>query len=102
MGKLTEFVNNALSVEVQTYVSDKMGEVKFEKGVVTGARLRAVTHIAPDGRVQAVAPAAGEGGVDEALWKVHDAMVTQARANREAMIKVAASAAKGLLDTLKP
>jgi hypothetical protein len=102
MGKLTEFVNNALSVEVRTYVSDRIDDVKFDRGEVVGAHLRAVTHIAPDGRVQAVVPAASEGGVDEALWKVHDSMVTQARANREALLRVAASAAKGLLDTLKP
>jgi hypothetical protein len=105
VNKLGEFLSNALedasSLEVATYVSDNMAEVKYEKGAFTGGKLRALTHIKIDGDTMICVPEE-EGEVDTALWQIHMDMVQQAQASRAELLKTAISAATGLVSLLKP
>ncbi len=105
VGRLGEFLGKALdeatSLEVSTYVSEDMSEVKFEGGRFTGAQLRAMTRIEIDGDTLICVPET-DGEVDMALWKVHTDMVQQAQASRTELLKTVVSAATGLVDLLKP
>jgi hypothetical protein len=105
IGNLGEFLNKALdeatSLEVSTYVSDDMSEVKFEGGRFTGAQLRALTRIEIDGDTLICVPESG-GELDTELWKIHMDMVQQAQTSRTELLKTVVSAATGLVDLLKP
>jgi hypothetical protein len=105
VGKLGQFLGKALdeatSLEVATYVSDDMSQVKYEAGRFSGARLRALTRIEIDGDSLICVPEA-EGEVDAALWKIHMDMVQQAQVSRAELLKTVVSAATGLVDLLKP
>jgi hypothetical protein len=105
VGKLGQFLGKALdeatSLEVSTYVSDDMSQVKYEAGRFSGARLRALTRIEIDGDSLICVPEA-EGEVDAALWKIHMDMVQQAQVSRAELLKTVVSAATGLVDLLKP
>ena len=105
VNKLGEFLSNALedaaSLEVATYVSEDMAEVKYEKGTFTGGRLRALTHIKIDGDTMICVPEE-EGEVDTALWQIHMDMVQQAQVSRAELLKTAISAATGLVNLIKP
>lgn len=98
---LEQAVDNATSLEVRTYVSDRLDEVKYEKGAFTGAvKLRALTRVNLDGdAVVCVPEQAGE--IDEALWTIHADMVKRALANRAEMMQAAVSAASNLLKSLQ-
>lgn len=105
VGKLGQFLGKALdeatSLEVSTYVSDDMSQVKYEAGRFSGARLRALTRIEIDGDSLICVPET-EGEVDTALWKIHMDMVQQAQLSRAELLKTVVSAATGLVDLLKP
>ena len=105
VGKLGQFLSKALdeatSLEVSTYVSDDMSQVRYEAGRFSGARLRALTRIEIDGDSLICVPEA-EGEVDTALWKIHMDMVQQAQVSRAELLKTVVSAATGLVDLLKP
>lgn len=100
---LQQAVDNTTSLEVSTYTSDDMTGVTYSvtSGKFEGtAKLRALTRIAFDGDTVICVPEK-EGKVDEALWKIHVDMVQQAQTHRAELLKVLASTAAGLLDTLK-
>jgi hypothetical protein len=103
--KLGDFLGKALdeatSLEVSTYVSEDMSEVRYEGGKFSGARLRALTRMEIDGDTLICIPEEG-GEVDTALWKIHMDMVQQAQANRAELLKTIVSAASGLVDLIKP
>jgi len=105
VGKLGQFLSKALdeatSLEVSTYVSDDMSQVKYESGRFSGARLGALTRIEIDGDSLICVPET-EGEVDTALWKIHMDMVQQAQVSRAELLKTVVSAATGLVDLLKP
>jgi Peptidase family C25 len=105
VGKLGQFLGKALdeatSLEVSTYVSDDMSQVKYEAGRFSGAHLRALTRIEIDGDSLICVPET-EGEVDTALWKIHMDMVQQAQVSRAELLKTVVSAATGLVDLLKP
>ncbi len=98
---LSKALDEATSLEVATYISEDMAEVKYEGGRFTGAQLRALTRIEIDGDTLICVPEyAGE--VDTELWKIHIDMVQQAQASRAELLKTVVSAATGLVDLLKP
>ncbi len=97
---LEQMVDNATSMEVATYVSDNLDEVKYEKGRFSGpVKLRALTRVNLDGDSIVCVPEE-KGEIDEQLWKIHSDMVTVAQANRAELLKAAVSAAAGLLKNL--
>jgi hypothetical protein len=102
--KLGDFLSNALenaaSLEVKTYVSDNMADVKFESGQFTGANLRALTRIKIDGDTDICVPEV-DGEIDTDLWQVHIDMVKQAQESRTELLKTVVSAASGLAGLLK-
>jgi hypothetical protein len=97
---LEKAIGDITGLEVSTYVSDKMDNVKYENRQFTGAELRALTHINLGGDTLLCVPA-GEGRIDQALWTIHADMVQKALANRAELLKAMASAATGLITTLK-
>jgi hypothetical protein len=105
VSKLSDFLGKALddasSLDVATYVSDDLSNVKFEHGEFINARLRALTHVKIDGDTMAVVPEK-DGEIDTDLWKIHLEMVQQAQASRAELVKTAVSAVTGLADLLKP
>lgn len=105
VGKLGSYLGTALdeatSLEIATYVSDDMSEVKYERGRFSGARLRALTRIEIDGDTLICVPEE-DGDVDTDLWDIHMDMVSQAQASRAELLKTVVSAATGLVDLLKP
>lgn len=98
---LLNAVQNLAATEVLTYVTDDMAGVQFENGRFTGAKLRAMTRLTLGGDTLACVPAAADGKVDDAVWKIHCDAVDKALANRTEAIKLAASAASGLLGVFK-
>ncbi|MBN2305000.1 MAG: hypothetical protein JXQ72_11005 [Anaerolineae bacterium] len=97
--QLAIFMGDVTSLEVATYVSEAMQDVKFDsqKGEFTaGAVQRALTRINFDGDMKICVPMNADE-VDQDVWNVHTAMVAQAQANRAAMIKTVADVLAGLL-----
>jgi hypothetical protein len=88
------------SLEVSTYMSDSMSEVRYENNQFSGAQLRALTRISFAGNT-ALCVSQEAAKIDEAFWKIHLEMVERAQANRAEMLKTAVSAAAGLLGVLK-
>jgi hypothetical protein len=96
---LTKVIDDASTLQVSTYVIDDMpNELGAE--IPAGARLRAFTSIKIDGDTQVIVPS-GTGQINQELWAIHLDMVEQAQNNRTEMMKAAASAAAGLLQSLK-
>jgi hypothetical protein len=96
---LTRVIDDASTLQVSTYVIDEMpGELGAE--IPAGARLSAFTSIKIDGDTQVIVPS-GAGRINQELWAIHLDMVEQAQNNRTEMMKAAASAAAGLLQSLK-
>jgi hypothetical protein len=97
--RLAEIVDGAASLDVATYVSDTLDQVKYDKtnnSFTGGAELRALTHISLDGDTLICVPKEA-GKVDEALWAIHSNLVEKAQANRSAMLKAVAEVITGLL-----
>jgi hypothetical protein len=98
LGKaMARAVDDATTLEVSTYVSPDISAVKEDP---SRAELRAFTRIKIDGDTEVIIPEKA-GEIDRELWQMHLSMVEQATANRNEMIKAAASAATGLLQALK-
>jgi hypothetical protein len=98
---LTQALDDAATLEVTTYVSSEIDEVKYENGKFQGASLRAVTRMKMDGDTLVCIPEQA-GEVDMELWKVHTDMVQQAQANRMEFLRTVVSAASGLVNLIKP
>jgi hypothetical protein len=102
--RLAAFMSDVTTLEVATYVSDRVEDVASEPGTgrFTGdARQRALTQITFDGHTKICVPT-NAGQIDDALWTIHTAMVQQAQANRAAMIKTSADVLASLLHLAKP
>lgn len=96
---LLKVIDDASTLQVSTYVVDEMpGKLGVE--LPAGARLSAFTSIKIDGDTQVIIPS-GTGRINQELWAIHVDMVRQAQTNRAEMMKAAASAAAGLLQSLK-
>jgi hypothetical protein len=100
-GFLAQALDDAATLEVSTYVSDDMTEVKYENGRFSGASLRAMTRMKIDGDTLVCIPEQ-VGEVDMELWQIHTDMVQQAQTNRMEFLRTVVSAATGLVDMIKP
>jgi hypothetical protein len=103
--KLGDFLSKALedasSLEVKTFVSENLAEVRFEGGTLAGANLRALTYIKIDGDTLICVPEV-DGEVDTELWRIHLDAVQQAQASRAELLKTVVSAVAGIGGLLKP
>jgi hypothetical protein len=88
-------VSEVTTLEVLTYTSDDMSQVKKDDMVGTAA-LRAITRIKADGDIEVCVPAK-DGQVDQVLWELHAGMVQQAQVNRAELLRTAVDAVSGLL-----
>ena len=108
LDSLMEEIKNAMEsafrglteVEVLTYVSDNVENVVYKDRSYSGAKLRARTEFGINGKMENLVPMK-DGKMDEALWAVHLASVDKAVANRNEMLKLAATAASSLLTAVK-
>lgn len=87
---LKQAVDDVTSLEVKTYVSDELSEVKYNAAnrEFVGAQLRALTRISLDGDTLNVVPEAS-GELDQTLWQAHLTMVEQAQTSRAKMLETA-------------
>lgn len=102
--RLSAFMNDVTSLQVATYVSENMQDVKYSSAsgeFTAGAIQRALTQINLDGDMKICVPMTADQ-LDADLWAVHVSMVEQAQANRTAMIKTAADVLAGLLGVSLP
>jgi len=93
---LAESFQTVTSVQVSTYVSDNIDDVKYEGGSFTGAKLRAMTIASLDGNTKVCVPEQ-QDKVDDALWKIHSDIFDKALANRVEMLRTAAAAIASLV-----
>jgi hypothetical protein len=98
---LSRALDDITSLEIATYVSDDMAQVKYENGQFSGASLRAVTRVKLDGDTLLCVPVE-DGEVDADLWKIHLDMIREAQISRTELLKTAVSAASGLINLIKP
>lgn len=92
---LSQALTDAASLEISTYVTGEMDDVKFESGKFTGAKLRALTRINIDGDTLVCVPEK-DGEVDTAVWNIHVEMVRVAQENRAEFMKTIVSAATSI------
>jgi hypothetical protein len=103
--KLGAFLGNALddatSLEVATYTSENITDVRYQDGKFQGARLRALTRVKVDGDTLVCVPEE-DGEVDQALWQIHLDMLKVAQASRAELLRSVVSAATGISGLVKP
>lgn len=99
--KIEEFAKDVASLEVRTYVSEQIEDVRYDEALgLQNVKQRALTHIDFDGDTQVVVPV-DAGQIDEALWKIHLQTVEQAQAHRQAMLKTVGDLVAGFVPTIK-
>jgi hypothetical protein len=92
---LSKALDDATSLEVSTYVTDDMSNASFVNGTMTGADLRAFTHINIDGDTVICLPKK-DGDVDSEVWEIHLQMVKQAQESRAELMKTIVSAVSSI------
>jgi hypothetical protein len=102
-GLLGHAIEDASSLEVKTFTSAATDTALATNGdpLLQGTRLRAFTRVSLDGDTQSCVPLRENGTPDEALWKIHSDLVTQARADRAATIALAVTAVQKLTRALR-
>lgn len=97
-GTLSKAVEDAMTLEVRTYVSSNAGTAAAADRATLYQQgdLRAFTRIMIDGDIDAIVPER-EGIIDTALWNLHMELCKQAQANRTEMIKTVLSSLSGVL-----
>ncbi len=100
-GFLGKALDEATSLDIATYVSEEMDDVKFSGGTFSGAKLRALTRIEIDGDTLICVPEE-DGELDTELWGIHMDMVRQAQESRAELLKTAVSAASNIVNLIKP
>jgi hypothetical protein len=101
---LSKALDDALTLDVRTYVSEDIGTVTYdkEKGELAGnVQLRAMTYVKIDGDTLVCVPET-DGELDTAVWSVHMDMVNQARESRAELMKSVVSAAGSLASVFTP
>ncbi len=105
--KIESFIDDVSSLEVRTYTTptDQVetlvkSEADLRELIEAKAALRAYTCVSFDGDTTIWIPADASGGVDTAIWDLHQSIVAQAIANRTSMIESMGKAAKSALDAL--
>jgi hypothetical protein len=97
---LSNVLDNATGLEISTYVSEDIGNVKFADGKYDGARLRAVTRVNIHGDTVVVFPEK-DGEVDHGVSNIHLEMVKLAQENRSELIKTILEVASNFVDVAK-
>ena len=97
---LKRVIDDATTLEVTTYTSERLEAVTYAEGKVVGARLRAVTRIRYQGNTLVCVPET-DGKVDDAIWSLHKETVKMAQEHHTEIVKTALSSASGLLDLFK-
>ncbi len=95
---LEKAATDITTLEVKTYTTDDLTAITTQSE--GNARLRARTHIDFDGDIKVFVPERAEGGVDQALWAIHQDMVREAQANRAQFLQAMAEMATNLLKNL--
>lgn len=87
---LKQAVDDVTSLEVKTYVSDELSDVKYNAAnrEFVGAQLRALTRINLDGDTLNVVPER-DGELNQTLWQAHVSVVEQAQTSRAKMLETA-------------
>lgn len=99
--KIVDFTNDVSTLEVRTYVSERIEEVRPDgANGFQFAQQRALTYIDFDGDTQVVVPV-DAGQIDQVLWQIHLQTVAQAQAHRQAMLKTVGELVAGFIPTLK-
>lgn len=96
---LGQMADNLSSLEVRTFSTDDMSQVRYDfgSGAFSGSvKLRALTRINLDGDMQIVVPEKGDE-LDETLWAAHVSMVKEAQATRAQFIGSMAEMATRLI-----
>jgi hypothetical protein len=96
--KVEEFATDVTTLEVRTYVSDRLDRLDDE--FFTTAEPRALTRVDLDGDTDVVVPL-DEGRLDETLWRIHADTVAQAQAHREAMLRTVLDLVRAVVPTIK-
>lgn len=100
---IQDMFHDATSIHVETYVSDNLTEVTYDREarrMAGPARLRAVSHISADSDTF-VCIAEDADADDKTMWDVHGEAVRQAQAYRAEMLKAAISTASSFLGSGK-
>lgn len=92
-----------VTLDVRTYSTRDISAVAqaLDAREDVEASLRALTRVAFDGDLQVYVPEKLQGGVDEALWMIHRAMVEEAQDSRARFLATMAELATHLLDSLR-
>lgn len=97
---LQSVIADIATVEVRTYTSDRMAEVRYQNGAITGAQLRAYSAVSLAGQATNCVPEK-DGVVDAALWQIHSDAVTKALQSRTELLKTAIGAIASLAQFAK-
>ncbi len=101
---LSKALDDALTLDVRTYVSEDIGSVTYDKEkaeLVGNVQLRAMTYVKIDGDTLVCVPES-DGELDTAVWAVHMDMVNQARESRAELMKAIVSTAGSLASVFTP
>jgi hypothetical protein len=96
--KVEEFASDVTTLEVRTYVSDRLD--RLDDDFFTTTEPRALTRVDLDGDTDVVVPL-DEGRLDETLWRIHSDTVAQAQAHREAMLRTVLELVRAIVPTIK-
>jgi hypothetical protein len=100
-GAIGRAADNLSSLEVTTFTSTDMEQVKYDGRKLSGpVKPRVLTRVAFDGDTQLCLPDRNDS-VDEHLWHIHLEMVKEAQANRTQFLQAMAELATRLIDILK-
>lgn len=98
IGTLGKAVEDAMTLEVRTYVSSNTGAAAAvdRETLAREGDLRAFTRIMIDGDIDVIVPER-DGAVDTTLWNLHVEVVKQAQAARAETLKIVMSSISGLI-----
>ena len=97
---LSKALEDATSLEISTYVSEDIDNVKYTDGKYSGARLRAVTRVNITGDTVVCFPEK-DGEVDSAISNIHVEMVRSAQENRTELIRTIIEVAANIVCVVK-
>ncbi len=93
---LAKTLDDVTTLEVDTWVSSDMDNVRYQAGEYSGASLRASTRVMVDGDTRLCVPRGEDGKIDKELWEIHQQAVREAQEARAQLIKTAVEAGKSL------
>jgi hypothetical protein len=99
LSTLGQKLDELTSLEVKTYVSSDLSQVKPVGGQLDGPDLqpRAMTVMRLNGNTEIVVPTDEAGGIDSDLWAIHRQTFDQAQAWRESLVKAISNLVTGFI-----